>query len=92
MLPPRPIMSLAKTWVVISAAITFRSNTKRTPAGSRSKKVFRPSTFASNCSSSVVPRGLLPPAPLIRMSQGPKSPLTASATARQSALSSTLHL
>ena len=83
MTPPRSIMSRAKTWVVISAAVTFRSNTKRTPSGSRSKNVRTFSFSRSNCSSSVVPRGLLPPAPLMRMSHGPSWSSTVSRASRR---------
>ena len=82
-----PTISLAKTWVVSRAAMTLRSKTKRTPSGSRSKKVFRPSRSGLYCSSSVVPRGLLPPAPLSSRVQGPKAESTSSRAAPRLCLS-----
>ena len=85
-------MSLAKTWVGSRVPWKFSLNTKSTPLGSRSKKVFWPSLASCWYSLSVVARGLLPPAPLTRMSQGPRSWSTWAWTASRASGSSTLAL
>ena len=71
---PLSTISRAKICVGRSVPVMFRPNTKPKPASSRSKKLFFSGcsrASAEKNSSSVVHFGLLPPAPLSRMLQGP---------------------
>jgi len=71
----------------------FKLNTNDTPWGSKSKKVFISfKCSGAKYSSSVVAFGLFPPAPLINMSQVPKSFNICSLAASQLSFSNTLHL
>ena len=86
-------ISSANTCVGIRVPMKFKLNTKETPSASRSKNVFIcPRSSGTKYSSSVVAFGLLPPAPLIKISQVPKSAAIWSLTACTLAFSSTLHL
>ena len=92
--PGRPTICRAKACVGSRVPMKFRLNTISTPLSSRSKKVTVSSSRSaiSKNSLSVLARGLLPPAPFTRMSQGPRSAITSSATCRQLALFITLQV
>ena len=90
--PSLPTICLAKAWVGSRVPTQFRLNTFCTLFSSRSKKVTvsESRSSISKNSLSVLALALLPPAPLMRMSQGPRSAMTCSATAKQLSLLSTL--
>ena len=71
--PSRPTISLAKTWQVRNPPKKFKSNTPCTPLYSISKKVATSASISpiSKYSFDVLALAWLPPAPFIRISQGP---------------------
>ena len=90
--PFLPSISFANTCVGINVPKKFKSNTNLTPLSSNAKKSFSYSLPSSCVSLDVVALGLLPPAPLIKISTLPRSAFIAFLTSSRLSFSKTLAL